>query len=523
MEFEKWFKIKKYPHIGKPITVQDYGWVKRYVEDPDKIRKHSFLPLIHKPIVKRRFRPDSNSDQKRNESGKRTRKKDKPKVRHIFFSSHLDAMVLSKYNQIVSDAYEAFIEDKEYKDCIVAYRKIRINPNADKCKCNIDFAKSSFEFINSMRNQSLSVIVADVSDFFDSLDHKILKKQWCKILDRNNLPDDHYNIFKGLTQFNYVDATHLFESYNNTMIVECGIPNSNVLKAYKRKPIKSLKYSIEKNAVSYCEKDDFFKNNLNLIISKKTKKGIPQGSPISATLANVYMLEFDSIIYSKIKSINGFYQRYSDDLIIVCHQTHEDQILSTLRTLIKDKVELKIEPKKTKLFRFDGTSGVYKGAYVDEISKAYNYNRTLEYLGFSFDGQRVLIKTSGFSKFYRSMKSSLKKSASLAIFSKNPDHKLFKSRLYKRFSYKGAKRRLKFRPSREDRTRYVPSKEFHWGNYLSYIYKANFMFRPLNGGDTIKHQSRKFWKSFNSLLKFHENRINSWHNPKTQKDIEGKG
>ena len=43
MEIENWFKTKKYPHIGSPITIKDYNWVKEYVENFDKIRTHSFL------------------------------------------------------------------------------------------------------------------------------------------------------------------------------------------------------------------------------------------------------------------------------------------------------------------------------------------------------------------------------------------------------------------------------------------------------------------------------------------------
>lgn len=56
--------------------------------------------------------------------------------------------------------------------------------------------------------------------------------------------------------------------------------------------------------------------------------------------------------------------------------------------------------------------------------KVPNYNLSLEYLGFIFDGNKVLIKTSGFSKFYRSMIKSFKKSASLARNSKNPDKRI---------------------------------------------------------------------------------------------------
>jgi hypothetical protein len=219
------------------------------------------------------------------------------------------------------------------------------------------------------------------------------------------------------------------------------------------------------------------------------------------------MLDFDQEIFDKVTSISGFYQRYSDDLIIVCEQEYENEIIKLIRDKIDSLVHLKIEPSKTKVFRFEEVKGKFTGFEIDEKTKTPNFNKNLEYLGFSFDGQRVLIKSSGFSKFYRSMKSSFKKSTSLAIHSKNPDKSLFKSKLYKRFTYRGAKRKLIFRPSKADKKVYEKTNEYYWGNYLSYINKSNETMKSINGDNFVKRQSRKFWKRFDDLMKFHEARL----------------
>lgn len=506
MEPEEWFKVKKYPHIGLPITIKDYHWVKAYVENAEKIRTHSFLPLIHKSIVKRKYRAD-NSVRTKNPSGKRPRKVGKIKVRDIFFASHLDSLIFSKYNEILVKSYEEYILNKTFNECIVAYRKIPIKDGGEKNKCNIDFAKTTFEYILNSKSKDLSVIVADVTSFFDNLNHKTLKKQWCKVLNQPFLPKDHYNIFKALTNKKYVKGEQLFESYNNTMLVECGVPNSSTQRTIKRKKIESLEFFKEKNTVAYCRKDEFLKNNLNLIISENNTKGIPQGSPISATLANIYMLDFDTEVFNKISFYGGFYQRYSDDLIIICEQQYEDDVIKLIRDKVANYADLAIEPNKTKVYRFEDISGKFTGFEIDEFTKKPNYHKTLQYLGFSFDGQRALIKSSGFSKFYRSMKSSFKKSTSLAIHSKNPDKRIFKSRLYKRFTYKGAGRKLIYRPSKFDKTKYEKTKEYYWGNYLSYIYKANDALKSINGNNCVRKQSRRFWKNFHALMNFHENRL----------------
>lgn len=504
MATENWYKLKKYPHIGLPITISDYDWVREYITNEEKVRIHSFLPLIHKCISQRKFRPDKTRKD-RTETKRRFRVKGK-KDRNIYFASHIDSLIFSYYNSKLVAAYEKYIENKEFSESVVAYRKLALFKGSERHKCNIDFAKSTFEFIKQNNEKPLSVIVADVTSFFDNLNHKILKKQWTKILNEITLPLDHYNVFKTLTRIKYVEGEQLFNSYQRTMIVERGIPNDSEKKEFKRVKIGKSHYFKEKCAVAYCEKDEFLKNNLNLIVSKNNSKGIPQGSPISATLANVYMLDFDQIVFNEVNSIGGFYQRYSDDLIVICEQKYEDRIIKIIRDSIADKniASLEIQPEKTKVYRFEDIGGIFKGFEIDEVTKFPNYNRTLEYLGFSYDGQKVLIKSAGFSKFYRSMIKSFKKSASLAKNSKNPDKRIFKSRLYKRFTYRGAKRKLIYRPSKTDRTKYVKSKEFNWGNYLSYIYKANDAMKELNGLLSIKRQSRKLWKNFTRLIKMYE-------------------
>lgn len=506
MELETWFKTKKYPHIGTPITSKDYNWVKDYVENFEKIRLHSFLPLIHKSIVQRKFRA-ANSATILNPSKKRPRILGKPKVREIYFATHLDSLILSKYNETLATAYENYIISKEFNESIVAYRKIPILKGSEKNKCNIDFAKTTFEFIKNNNKKKLTAIVADVTSFFDNLNHKILKKQWTKVLNETTLPQDHYNIFKALTNIKYIEGDQLFESYDKTMMLKKGIPNSSHKTEFVRKKIKCSKFFKEKGATHYCDKKEFLNNNLNLVISKNNTKGIPQGTPISATLANIYMMEFDQEIFELVISIGGFYQRYSDDLIIICEQQYEDNIIKLIRHKIATVVDLQIEPNKTKIFRFEEVTGKFTGFEIDEYTKIPNNNKSLEYLGFSYDGQRALIKTAGFSKFYRSMKSTFKKSASLANYSKNPSKSLFKSRLYKRFTHRGAKRRIIYRPSKEDKTVYEKTNEYYWGNYLSYINKANDSMKSINGDDFVKRQSRKFWKKFNDLMEFHEARL----------------
>lgn len=81
-----------------------------------------------------------------------------------------------------------------------------------------------------------------------------------------------------------------------------------------------------------------FKENRSHIVKNANHYGIPQGSPISATLANVYMLEVDKLINDMIFGLGGKYMRYSDDFIIILPDVAElnaAEAFGKIHTLLK--------------------------------------------------------------------------------------------------------------------------------------------------------------------------------------------
>jgi hypothetical protein len=170
--------------------------------------------------------------------------------------------------------------------------------------------------------------------------------------------------------------------------------------------------------------------------------GIPQGSPISSVLANIYLFHFDIIINDFMKKNKGIYRRYSDDMVIVCPLEIKDQISNLIYEEIK-KFKLEIQPAKTQIFQFKREKN--KLICGQEFEKTINWNKNFVYLGFEFNGQNVFLKSASLSNYYRKMKRTIRRAKH---FSKNPfsinNDVIFKRRILKKFSYKGAKRTRKY-------------------------------------------------------------------------------
>lgn len=163
---------------------------------------------------------------------------------------------------------------------------------------------------------------------------------------------------------------------------------------------------------------ELIKNN-QLIFSNKNNVGIPQGTAISATLANVYMINFDKQINKITKHFNGIYRRYSDDFIIVIPTTTPlYKIISFKRYIVKrsQNINLTIEPHKTKIFKFESAkSSITKLSYSNKKLKNNKSNKisstpsSLDYLGFMFDGISVSLRPKSIYKYSYKSKRALKR------------------------------------------------------------------------------------------------------------------
>lgn len=474
MDKKDWLKVKSYTHITPKIPKRRQNWVRDYVMNKQSIKSHRFYPMIHYTIVDKKF-------QRQKSVGKRSKyRTPKTKPREIYYSNHLDGHVYSYYasllNTLLNDQYEA---DEAMMNSVIAYRSIPFNKRRNKC--NIDFANEVFKHIKNSKETQLSAICLDVSSYFDTINHKLLKKFWANLLHRIDLPKDHYKVYKSITKYSYIEIGHLFQL----------TPHSTIDK------ISHLK---AKALDSFFNNGKEFRKHIdskNLIRVNRKEFGIPQGSPISAVLSNLYLLEFDKLMVKLAKLYNGLYRRYSDDIVFVCHPKWICKVNSTIKGFLVDDLKLIIQDKKTQRVDFyrDNANEDWKTTLIEQGIKYKG--RPLTYLGFDFDGKNIRIKQKSISSYYRKTKRIIRRAAYFALRTKiaqakgrllKKDPWIYRSKIYRLKTHLGARKKT------------IDDKVF-WGNYLSYTYNAaKIMEEP-----GIKKQLRNHWRLVESEI----NRFNS--------------
>lgn len=499
MKKNEWFKIKAYPHIDLPLAWEDKQKICSYIKNKKNIEKHYFFPFIHKAIISKKIRKEYDSDGNILNKGKR--KILKPKVRDIYFANHLDSNIFSYYAHLLNKRYEKVLEFSGLTEVATAYRKVPLFENGEKVrnKCNIDFANDVFQYIKENSDKDLVAIAFDIKGFFDNLKHDKLKKAWCDLYSVSELNKDHYKVFKNITKFSYVEEKDLFNLFKDKIIVK------NKSGDRRKKKIKKIKHFRSQKVIAFCEKKDIHEiRRKGLIKSNKwdgkvlRNYGICQGSPISSVLANIYMLDFDKLVNKKIEGIHGIYRRYSDDMVVVCPKDKKDFCIDLFEKKIDEICDLKIQPEKTQVFHFiKSKDRLICGQEFNGKLNENSFKRNFEYLGFSFDGEQVALKTSSLAKYYRKMKLNARRSRFYAKTIRNKSKgQIFKRRLFKRFSYIGARRAKKFERVRGTTDQWRKTEIYNWGNYITYAKLAIKTF----DNNVVKGQIKRHWKNLNKEI-----------------------
>ena len=194
-----WLKEKGYLHLSPSLELgTNSDQILRKVTSKKYVESYAFYPLIHTVISDRKFKKGSSKKHTTTER-KHTHYRLKTlqpvknaKDRPLHYASHMDSLVFGYYAHIIKEVYESLLQKEPFQDqAVIAYRKIETFEGSGNGKSNIHFAKECFEEIKrrTENGSEVSVLAIDLKSFFSTLDHKILKDQWCKILNEKELEE----------------------------------------------------------------------------------------------------------------------------------------------------------------------------------------------------------------------------------------------------------------------------------------------------------------------------------------------
>ena len=379
--------LKRYPHFD--------GWISAteavaLATDAGRVATHSFYPFIFYVQGWSRF-------AKKAQSGAR-------KDRKLRYAARSDAYILAYYRHILSARYEAALVTHNLQNSVLAYRKIT-EISGGGGKCNIHFARDAFLKISELG--TCCVVALDISSFFENLDHRKLYQLWSRMLGVPKLPKDHLKVFQAVTRYAVVNKQLVYERLGHFGIKrksKLGTSIPGYLTSYSKMPKQLCTGKIFREKIAGGD------GRKSLIQLNFKPYGIPQGSPISDLLANLYLLDFDCTVSKWTHAVNGAYYRYSDDIMIIIpgDAANGTAFVSRVQALIKSHgAKLRIKDEKSSIFEFLKTSS----NQTCKLAVGKQGRNGLEYLGFRFNGKHAYIRDSTLSNLYRKVARSARREA----------------------------------------------------------------------------------------------------------------
>ncbi|KXY70695.1 hypothetical protein AT270_27245 [Bacillus cereus] len=435
----KKYHIKPFPHFDQRIPVTKN--VKENLSSPSYIASHSFYPFIHYTKTTYKYSKD--------------KKLSSPKNREIFYAGHMDGYIYKYYGEKLNSKYNDSCKEKHIDHVSLAYRS---NKNG---KSNIHFASEVIQFISEQKKAF--IFVSDFSSYFDNLDHILLKEKLTTVLglDSKKLPADWWNIFKNITRYSWVEREELYKDLEK---------------------VKGIKIK-DKYRERYYTPSEFREFRRRVHIKRNdTGVGIPQGTAISAVLANVYAIDLDYELNKYASKHGGIYRRYSDDIIIVIPTEQDNEHDLSIHTSFINKIvtENKVQMGEGK------TKSLYYANQKIYADCNHQQESRMDYLGFSFDGTTVRIREKSLFKYYHRM---YKKVTSIKIAENQnkENRKIGRKKLYSIYSHLG--RRYK-----------------GYGNFISYAEKAHEVFAKNNKIESLIYQQiKRHWRKIHKRLNKIEN------------------
>lgn len=379
-------KERKYKHFDLPLVDRELAFDFSREDEP-----HRFLPLLGFTDVARRYVRKASGDREV-----------KVKERPIRFAGHEDAAYLQAYAGHLNGFYERALAQDGTSGSVLAYRR--------GGGTNIHHAKALFDEIRSRGD--CTVFAMDISGFFDCLDHLLLRDEVAGLLDVTRLVGHHATVWKNITRYSWVETSDL-----------------DKLLGRKRNGHGRI-----------CSQTDFSDHvrgrKGGLIRTHDQTFGIPQGTPVSGLYANIYLRTFDREMIAWCARLGGSYRRYSDDIAVILPLGAKVRhVVAVVEKMLAD-FGLAMSVDKT------DTADFKRGVLISAAP--------IQYLGFTFDGVKTLIRPSSLDAYRGKMRRGIHAKMVAAKAKNIPSFEVFKRESLARYTHLGKRR-----------------------NFLRYAYKAS--------------------------------------------------
>ncbi len=338
MKRPDWFRPRGYFHFDVPVDAEWASAIR-----PKFVSQHSWSPLIHRIKETKRYKPKEH--------------KTVLKKRDIMFASHRDACILAKYSYDLVQRLDKWYRDVGLEDTVIAYRSLG--------KSNYHFAAVAQKYIRA--HDPITVLFFDITGFFDNIDHLKLKKKLKWLLEVDELPDDWFKVFRTVTKYRRVELADL-----------------------KANPIFGERIAQRRICAPVATLEEIVASSIKIHKNLNTY-GIPQGTPISASMSNLYMVELDRKLKQEAESRGALYQRYSDDMLVACHPTQAVELEAIFMAAVKEEA-LEVKEEKTERCKLVGKQ-----------------RNTFQYLGYKMGYVDAQIRSGSISKQWRSAKRTIRK------------------------------------------------------------------------------------------------------------------
>jgi RNA-directed DNA polymerase len=156
------------------------------------------------------------------------------------------------------------------------------------------------------------------------------------------------------------------------------IPHADLLKSVARRVVdRRVLHLIKMWLECPVEETDDRGRKTRTTEARDKRRGIPQGSPISPLLANLYMRRFVLAwkMFGLERSLGSRIVTYADDLVILCRKGKAKEALSRLREIM-GKLKLTVNEEKTRICKvpegeFDFLGYTFGRMYSARTGKAY--------------------------------------------------------------------------------------------------------------------------------------------------------